>query len=206
MDFTAIDKVGIELEGGWNRRPANATFHHDGSVTGLHGQATTIGEMVSAPMASWETVTEWMIDSYPVAHNASCGMHVHVSFKLRRDYARLMTPEFFEYFGNRMKAWGERVKLPASHLFWTRLNGFNGFCKKQFNADVQAAQRGKSGCRYTQLNYAFLFHGTIECRLFPVFKKANIAISAIQELCAIYEDWLRATPHVDPIEIVDGLA
>jgi hypothetical protein len=210
MDFARIDRVGIELEGGWATRPGNAAHHPDGSVRIQYGTngATVIGEMVSAPISDWQTISDWIFTTYPAAHNSSCGMHVHVSFKNRRDYARLMDPQFFEYFQERMRTWGTRVGLPASHLFWTRLDGFNTFCRKAFLPDQQAAIRSKhrsGGVRYTQLNYCFKVHGTIECRLFPVFKQPRIAASAVQELLSIYEDYLRDNDYVTVVERIDDL-
>jgi hypothetical protein len=195
MDFTAIDKVGLELEGAWNVRPPDAAYHADGSVRGVSG--AIIGEMVSPPMATFADVSTWITAAYPADSNTSCGFHVHVSFKSRRDYAKLMHPAFFEYFSRRMEEWGRKVNLPAAHPFWYRLSGANFFCSKNFVPDTQAQLRRKSNARYAQLNYCFKFHGTIECRLAPVFKQANIAVSYTKELCSIYEDFLTNEAKAD---------
>jgi hypothetical protein len=207
MDFVKIDRVGIELEGGWVTRPGAAAYHIDGSVHVEHGTngATVIGEMVSAPMSDWQTISDWIFASYPVAHNRSCGLHVHVSFKERRDYARLMDAKFYFYFLERMKAWGDRVGLPESHLFWSRLDGMNTFCQKKFIPDTQAKLKRKGTERYAQLNYCFALHKTIECRLAPVFKQARIAVSYVMELCSIYEEYLASTDYVEVVHRIDDL-
>jgi hypothetical protein len=192
MDFLAIDKVGIELEGGWNAAhvlPATARRVYDGSVH-VAGVWAHHGEVISAPMPTMAEVEAYLTAAYPDGHNQSCGMHVHVSFKRDVDYSRLMTQAFWAYFTERMNAWGQRVNLPASHLFWTRLAGLNTYCAKVFRPDEQAEARTKTSARYAQLNYCFRFHGTIECRLAPVFKQSRIAISFTKELCAIYESFL----------------
>jgi hypothetical protein len=206
MDFVRINKVGVELEGAWLTRPPNAAFTHDGSVS-VPGLFDRVGEYVSAPIATWPDVITWVTETYPSKANDTCGMHVHTSFKSKRDYARLMTPEFWEYFTERITAWGRRVNLGLNHPFWRRLEGSNQYCHKRFQPDVQVTQRRKYYSeRYTQLNYCFRIHGTIECRLFPVFKEARIAVSAINELLDIYETYLRDTTHIDVVERVDGLA
>jgi hypothetical protein len=208
MDFVAIDRVGVELEGGWVSRPGNAAYHNDPSVHIAYGTngATIIGEMVSAPMSRWEEISDWILATHPIAHNRSCGMHVHVSFKERRSYARLMDIKFYEYFIERMKAWGERAGLKPDHLFWERLDGLNQFAEKKFRPDVQAAQKFKAGqVRYTHLNYCFSLRKTIECRLAPVFKQARIAVTFAQELCNIYEAYLAATDYSEVVHRIDDL-
>jgi hypothetical protein len=204
MNFTSIDRVGIELEGGWNTRPANAAFHYDGSVSGALGSAS-IGEMVSAPMSTWDEVAAWITAAYPETHDRSCGYHIHVSFKSRRAYARLMDRKFFDYFTTRMEGWGRRMHLPATHLFWSRLAGLNRYCQKNYAPDTQVAMRTKGPARYAQLNYCFQLHGTIECRLAPVFKQARVAVAFALELLSTYEDFL-AQRDQDVVERVEGLA
>lgn len=83
MEFMAIAKVGIELEGGWATRPTNGAWHTDGSVSIRYGTdgAVHIGEFVSAPLDSWQAVADWVAAAYPTTHNQTCGMHVHVSFR-----------------------------------------------------------------------------------------------------------------------------
>jgi hypothetical protein len=204
MDFNAIDRVGIELEGGWNTQPANAAYHHDGSVRTVSSPIS--GEQVSAPINNWAGVADWVTTAYPTESNVSCGLHVHASFKSRSDYAKLMSAEFYAYFLDRMKAWGERVHLPQTHAFWTRLNGFNRYCEKVFLPEQQVQTRFKTGVRYAQLNYCFRLHGTIECRLMPVFKQARIAVSAVQEILSCYEDFLRERQYSEVVLEVTDLA
>src|SRR5262245_21175813 len=101
MDFKAINKVGIELEGAFANLQPDGQRHYDGSVhvpipAGVVVNHT--GEVVSAPLDTFAQVSDWVTRNYPVVHNQSCGMHVHVSFKAEVDYSRLMTQEFWTYF------------------------------------------------------------------------------------------------------------
>jgi hypothetical protein len=45
--------------------------------------------------------------------------------------------------------------------------------------------------RYHQLNFSsFDEHGTVECRLLPMFRRASLGVAAVQELLDIYEVFL----------------
>lgn len=206
MIWTRLNKVGIELEGGWSTVPRTVAQHHaDGSVRVPRPEGVSpwhTGEYVSAPLASWAEVEEWVVGTYPQAHNTTCGMHVHISLKDPTDYARLMSPAFWTLFSERMETWGRTARLPANHPFHGRLQGLNMYCQKFFRPEVQAKERSKNystRVRYTQLNFTWLVHGTLECRLFPVFKSPRIALSAIRAFLTCVEDFL-AESGTGPVE------
>lgn len=211
MEFNRIAKVGLELEGGWNARPAaredhvrNIEWHGDGSVRVV---APYVGEaVVQTPLDTWQAVADWMLAAYPAVVNDTCGLHVHVSFKRIADYALLMDDKFYSFFIERLKAWGTRTRIKAHHPFWHRLDGGNTYCKKVFHPDQQVATREKSAARYAHLNFCLKLHSTIEARVLPMFKQANIAVSAVQELLSIYEDYLSQNRKLDLEEVVEGLA
>jgi hypothetical protein len=214
MQFDRIARVGLEVEGAWAHAPAGASFHYDGSVSGIapaeDGRPYRfVGEFVSPPMGTWADVESWLRGAYPDGFNASCGLHVHTSFKSKRDYARLMDAKFWPVFTARMEAWGRFAGLGANHRYWARLSGANGFCRKLHTPEIQVRQARKTGARYTQLNYCFALHKTIECRLFPVFRKPGVSVSAVRELLTTYETFLAegAAAAGETVTLrVDGLA
>jgi hypothetical protein len=211
MEFNRIAKVGIELEGGWTQRPfgrvdaaRNIEWHGDGSV---RVAAAYVGEaVVQTPLDNWQAVSDWIVTAYPQVVNATCGLHVHVSFKRIADYALLMDDKFYAFFIERLKAWGTRTNIKAHHSFWHRLDGGNPYCRKTFVPDAQVATRIKTSARYAHLNFCLSLHTTIEARVLPMFKHPHVAVSAVQELLSIYEDYLSQNRKLDIEEVVEGLA
>lgn len=95
-----IHRIGIELEGGWRKVPPGTQIGPDGSVqiTRYQDERLIVGELSSPPLSLdpkdepiyWTT---WLKKFYPSHVNETCGMHVHLSFKLALTYERLMTPQ-----------------------------------------------------------------------------------------------------------------
>jgi hypothetical protein len=201
VNFPGVDdmpkrwkKIGVELEGGWEKYESSlrtmagrfgANFHYDGSVsTG----ATTSAEISTKPYERLGSLLNCVDALYPDEVNSSCGMHVHVSFD-ELDYGHLMSERFYFYFLLRWEAWGKRLNIRSSE-FWSRLRGENQYCKREWKSVEQVTLRGRDGVRYAHLNFCYSLHGTVECRLLPMFKDKTIAAKAIQELLSIYSDYL----------------
>lgn len=114
-----------------------------------------------------------------------------------------MDPAFYSYFCECMMSFG-KTHLTKNDLYWDRLNGKNRFCTKKFNPEVQVNQSNKHGAanelRRTQLNYCFKLHGTIECRLFPMFSDIDTASKAILALLDCYESYLDKAPPLQTIK------
>lgn len=196
-------KIGIEIEGRWvdlsmaerRARDAGMSGCGDGSVRG--SDTASPWEFQTSPGSLAHALNQ-LVDLYPDEADSSCGMHVHVSFGAATDVTLLTTEEFFAYFRQRWIAWGERMGVrgrgtadtpQGGHRgeFWKRLFGCNSYCR------VNGRVRGNptSIDRYHQLNFsAYSEHETVECRLLPMFRHARLAVSAVQELIAIYEDYL----------------
>jgi hypothetical protein len=199
VKFRYVDKVGIELEGGWNRVFSYTCFKHDISVfngsevpTGLHEQTGHYGEVASDPLSP-PLGAEWIAVHYPDFSDYTCGMHVHVSLRKVSFYQRLATRDFFNYWHKSLEQWGREtgVKDPD---FWVRLDGGNRFCRKAFAAEAQVGLTRKEGnTRRTQLNYCYNLHKTIECRVFPIFAKAETAVQAFYAHVWIIEKYLKET-------------
>lgn len=194
-----IDLIGVELEGGWVDPPPT-TVERDGSVhvngqtetDPVTGKSKTIlvsyeGEVVSRPVRTNE-FADWMRQNYPRHVNATCGLHVHMSFKSRLNYQRLMTPEFTKFMVEKLKAWAKKEGLPADHWIWPRLNDPNhNHCAHIYLGDGQVKMRkkdyhsrGTTHSRYTAINYCYGQHQTVECRLLSMLKDPEMGIRGVQ--------------------------
>lgn len=236
-----IDKVGIELEGGWQKVPAkfkdkHLALEHDGSVkfedpvrmaelTRIQQLASRTtdakkraefatayakleqeiaklmprhkGEIPSPPIAV-EEVEQFITDCYPTQINATCGLHVHMSFVHRLNYARIMTPEYMKAILKRLCEWAEEEKLPKDHPIWNRITNPNhDHCAHQYLGDAQVhirrkdfQSRGKPHSRYTAINYCYGQHQTVECRLLPMMETAPQAVRGVKEVLAVTNKFL----------------
>lgn len=189
-----IDRVGIELEGGWitpPRRETGCQIIHDGSVGREIPLLLPSGEPcrhlgeIPSPRLTVADFPGWVRSFYPQVVNATCGMHIHMSFRSPFWYQRLMTPEYPASILHVVKEWAMGEKLPKNHPLWPRLLGKNPFCQHIYDAESQVAAREKGfdrqrpGHRYTVVNYGYTYHGTIECRLLPMMETADQAVRAL---------------------------
>lgn len=206
-DFKYISKVGLELEGGWCDSEKSAKLVPDGSVHANDFEfATFTGEMIlNPPVATRNELFEFMEKNWPDEVTDRCGFHVHTSFQNMAIYARLMDGDFFEHFRNKMQKWGKEYPC-KNKKFWERFEDKNQFCKKNFIPEQQVLikQKGTS-IRYTQLNYCYSFHKTIECRLFPMFDHFLTAKAALEAYLDCIESFLDEHPlteqHLTPLEL-----
>jgi len=196
-----IHKIGVELEGAWlSSKNVDKSFHGDGSVNIPINYDSNdrpdlfVGEIASDPI-SYENVENWIRVNYPDKVNHTCGFHIHVSLKENMNYLRLATEEFSAFFFNAMTSWGESNKLHPEDQFWYRLNGSNHYCKKDFKPDDQIYAKTKGDSRYTQLNFCYTLHGTLECRLLPMFGDVNLTISAFKAYIDCIEKFLEEAPN-----------
>jgi hypothetical protein len=194
----AHDRLGIEIEGRWlNLREArqNAagrgmTGCSDGSVTGSTHSFAAPYEFQTVPGTLAKSL-EQLLALYPDEADASCGMHVHVSFDAATDVTLLCTPAFFDFFRARWTAWGDRMNIWGKENnrgeFWRRLNGGNDYCRVNTITPTNIQRMD----RYHQLNFsAYSEHKTVECRLLPMFRTQSLAVAAVVELVEIIEDFL----------------
>ena len=165
---------------------AGPPFKGDGSVEGI--TADFVGEAAS-PVLCVHEMPAWLAEYWPHKSNETCGMHVHISLTSNLNYSRLTSPRFNEYFLSEMFKWGHEINLGPRHRFWPRLEGRNTYCRKHWEPIGQMLH---GDCRYTQLNFCYLQHGTVECRLFPMFKQLKIGTLAVYRLCEIVESYLAA--------------
>jgi hypothetical protein len=183
-----IYKIGCELEGGWRVRPKGLKY--DGSV---YADAEFIGE-VSSPAFLWvESLIRWIRKFYPHEVNSSCGFHIHVSFRNDLFYSLLMDEDFYRYFLEKTRRWALKKEREGYNmaLFWERWEGRNKYCKRYFDPEEQASLDEKDDARYAHLNFCYKLRGTLECRLFPMFEKVDLACEAVWLFYRIISYWLR---------------
>ena len=203
--------LGIEIEGFWRDL---AAARERAESLGMSGSSDGSLDSDDDDYSAWEFKTRpgslgeaisQLIALYPDGQNSTAGMHVHVSFTDPCSITACYSVAFFDYFRQRWEAWGNRMSIPQDHLFWSRLRGSNSYCRLNGEGDIQSTNIER-GDRYRQLNFtAWGGHKTLECRLLPLFRDLRIAISAVEELIAIYEDWL-AVPRIAGETTVDTSA
>lgn len=215
---TYVQRIGIELEGGWMQRFKDAEIVGDISVQrpipstdrkctcdeGPHDGTCHWGEIASPPLPLQEGLA-WMRDHYPDGINATCGLHVHASVRNEKEYAQLMDKGLHNLFVKRVKEWAEEEGLPKDHLLWKRLTSKETkapdparFCNRPFAAHEQVMLTTKTDTRRSILNFCYALHGTVECRLFPAFADAAQAARAILVYIKALEEWLRTRPVEKP--------
>jgi len=206
-----INRVGIELEGGWTIAHPGLQVHHDGSVFkgGIPKvpeaeKLLTAGE-VSSPPIEPATMPVWVRKYHPQVVDYSCGLHIHMGFKSVLHYSRLMdSPDYQETLLDYLKQWGRDHHIPKEHCLWGRLDGQNKYCKKNFWPDLQAIKKGKEhnvdrdggivGNRYTVVNYCWgLGFETLEVRVLPMFDTPALSISALKCVMDVTNAYLAAT-------------
>lgn len=188
-------QMGAELEGSWVKkrvtvaatvRGAKAVDDH--SVHIGHGDP---GEIITRPHDNLFSLLEDISVLWPDTVDVSCGFHVHTSFT-PMDGSILTGEEFYSYFKKEWAKWGKEVGLERNHEFWSRLRGDNKFAKDVFNPAEQLSKTiTNRESRYTMLNwFAWAKHGTVECRLLPMFQDKTMALNAVTKLASIYDTYL----------------
>ncbi len=191
-------KVGVEVEGYWKedrwddvRRVADK-WHMSGTTDGSLGEHANYKayEWRTRPGSLGEAISQ-LLAVYPDGTDDKCGMHVHVSFT-PGDVMALACPEFFAYFAREWSTWGTKHGILRSSEFWARLSGQNHYCKLPSLPSASMLHRLTSMDRYSQLNFSSWRKGfgTLECRMLPMFKHAQLGVLALEELIRIYETWL----------------
>lgn len=198
-------KMGVELEGAWDKHPedmaktvSGAQYHSDGSVRQLSGH---MGEIVTRPHALAKNLLEDVKALYPQRINDTCGLHVHASFS-PMDTAILMRKDFWEFYQERWRAWGKEHQGDMGDMksvFWSRLDGRwtrrdrdgRNYCEAVFKPEKQMAEPHTADHRYTQVNFsAWHKYKTVESRLLPMFHSVDLAVNGVEYTGAIYDDFL----------------
>ena len=191
-----IDKIGCEIEGGWNY--GREDLHEDlGIKMGGFKTSACCGEAISKPIGDLDEMIEWIKTNYKgLETQHMCGLHFHFSFNDISHYVALMNKKFHAHFINSMIKFGEGYPINNPH-FWDRLENKNKFCKNEFRPEEQIFLKKKipnDHGRYTQLHYAFGLHKTIESRLLPTFVTVECAIAGLLAHVDCFESYLNENP------------
>lgn len=199
-----IDKVGLEVEGGWpgeqrvppfddldlveDRSIDGQTLARDKPMLSPH-----VGEAVSKPIPP-EEAEAWIKKYWPNETNKTCGYHIHVSL-VEPLYYMLLTKKRFAFTVIReMERLGKHIKLPNNHYLWERLSGNNPFCTLSFDASTQMdikAKRVGMRVRYGFLNFAKNIHGTVEFRALPTFDSVDHALLFTKKYFETVEEFVK---------------
>ena len=211
-----IKSVGLELEGGWHKPFEDVSIGYDGSVKRPSNikEAEHWGELVSDPLPP-ASVPEWLRTYYPDGTGNTCGFHIHTSFTNYSDYYKLTSRRFYNHFLREWERWRlqEQANYPneldEDSPFYQRLDGLSlagteaAYAQRSFQPQNQLAQTGKGdNRRRTHLNYCFKLHGTLECRLLPMFYSKDLGVKAAMFYLGMVECYLENVPD-DPINTIE---
>jgi hypothetical protein len=198
-----IDKIGLELEGGWGGTPAvnpfkdeviivdrsidGQTMPNDGPMQSVH-----VGEIVSKPMQldGWE---KWLRKYWPTEANNTCGYHIHISLKKPLYYMLLTRKQFLFDLMDDIMTEAKKLELKEDHYLYQRLSGRNPFCTFNFDASTQIGvveKRIGMRTRYGVINYCHGLHKTMEFRGYPTFKNKDHAVRFTNVYLKKVEDYL----------------
>lgn len=202
--MSAINKMGVELEGAWKGTRGvspfkDARIKHDGSVAFSQTFESYLhyGEIVSDPLDPSEIV-KWARDHCPTDANDTAGTHCHVSLKNNGMYGSILTPGFQRHLISKLREHNETIKESDKETylrFKKRLAGNNRYCLSGYKGLSQVAQSGRGGDRYHQVNYCFRLHGTVEVRVLPCTTNKQFLGELIEIVRDTIEDWV-AREHV----------
>lgn len=184
-----VEKVGVELEGLWKKVPDGVKLEGDASVfRGNRPPGYQAGEIPIGPV-DVAILPKFLKKYYPSKIDATCGMHVHMSFKTGWRYRALMEPDFQDTIIEYLTRWAKDEGFPESHHIWPRLRGENEYCQYKFWPDEQAQSpkdydHHRKGHRYTIINYCGRYN-TIECRVLPMMDTVEQAARAIKRVINI---------------------
>ena len=193
-----IKRIGIEIEAAWIDPKMQERLHEDLSFgrNDFDPKYKSVGELTSVPMDSLDEVLDWLKINYPDASCNKNALHVHCEIIDVPHYSELMSHNFYDYFLQKMKEFGEKNHITLEE-FWTRLDGANRYAQRAFRPDKQAAMKKKgtnNPIRRTQLNYCFSIFKTIETRMLPMFKSYDTAKAAIMALINCFDSYLENNP------------
>ena len=107
MKFNFIDKIGVEIEGGWDKHREDLI--PDAGIRMEDFKKSAIcGELVSKPIDNYDEVEAFLRANWPTETQSMCGLHFHFSFKDISHYTALMHKNFRKYFLDAMQKFGRR--------------------------------------------------------------------------------------------------
>lgn len=214
-----INKVGIEVECGIDDRTTKSEriiphFNsvYDGSVQTNKSTAKPT-EYVSEAVNYPEELTSLrgsVQELYTIISevNASMGLHIHVSLNNDRDYYRLASLKFHNWFINRLKdsdLWNDcdrlrkRVYNDTMHPF-NRDYNYGYYCRALKNNWTIDGQLKDRSYKYRRITFMKRKYDTIEFRLFPAMDRPEQVMEAIDIVTTSINAYLRKGLYNDELE------
>jgi hypothetical protein len=140
--------------------------------------------------------------------NASMGLHIHISLNNDRDYYRLASVKFHNWFIDRLKdtdLWNRSARL-RKRVYNDDIHPYNAhrdygyFCRPINNSldiDVQLKRRAR---KYRRITFMKGKYDTIEFRLFPAMENPEDVMEAIDIVTTSINAYLREGLYSDTLE------
>jgi len=214
-----IDKIGLEIEGGWicqdGYRGGNLVAHNqnvifDRSVRFRRRARNAeeqeldacfvAGEVNSQPFPDFSGVNEFLNLYWPDQTNATCGFHIHASFKDEDYYNMLMHTDFYHKFKAELNIIQNKLKLGATTK--RRIEGKNRFCKDEWRPLHQKRSDEKyNPFRYAMINFCWNVHRTMEVRVFSSHIPRDKSFNIVKWWVDLINGYLseRVSPYHAPV-------
>lgn len=188
--YKHIDRIGVELEGGFHPHENNMTtsVYGDGSVEGVNccyeldddgNDYCVAGEVATVPLKSWGALRMFFYSNFPEHVNSSCGTHLHISTKTIAEYNTVLCKDFYESFVEMLTRYGDDHHRSVPTEWMERLDGGNEYCEDYYRPERQLVENRPCD-RYSFLNYCYRTHGTFEIRVLPAFDNSDDLLRAIK--------------------------
>ena len=224
-EYPYVAAIGFELEGAWDYdTTTRIPFVRDGSAQvrnrpewrcdprNFDGYGADLEDVPYSDVCDeieWNSPALYSLDEvpdllkrfYPRWISEACGLHVHMSFKSRGSYVKMVDERLTDRLFNGIEQFAEQHRdpyFPEGHPIWERIAGENDFCRREFRAQGQA-RRARKGYRhngeddrYTAVAYHWKRLKTVECRLLPMMPTLDLAAKAIEHVCYVMAETLIA--------------
>jgi hypothetical protein len=200
--FKHIDRIGLELEGGFHTRDMTTRVYGDGSVCidccdsyGLDGDEDDIGECIegeiqTTPLNSFEALRQFLASNMPAHVNDTCGTHLHISTKTIEEYNTVLCRDFYDSLVEELNSYGEKYKQNVPLEWFERLEGDNTYCRNRYQPREQL-YHNRPDERYSFVNYCFRTHNTFEIRVLPAFEDENDLLYAVKYIVRWVNGYIR---------------
>ena len=140
--------------------------------------------------------------------NASMGLHIHVSFNNDRDYYRLSSLKFHNWFIDRLKdseLWDncprlrKRVRDNDLHPLNPDVT-YGHFCQPITNNWTIDKQLKRRSQKYRRITFMKTKYDTVEFRLFPAMENPEKVMEAIEIVTTSINAYLREGLYSDTLE------
>lgn len=193
MDF--IDKIGAEMEGCFHSTVPNLgsdsslKFETDREYKIIKRRNLEEGELRSEPESDLSRLKNWIKQYFPRLTNATCGYHIHVSFKKDEYKQALVNREFHDLFLKNLEKWILKKKI--NPILKKRITEGGYYCSRSFRPNE----------KYSAVHYLHP-QGTVEFRIFSMHIRRKLAQECIDFVKDQIEQFLHSKHPVQIFKIV----